>query len=212
MTLNLIQILAAIALVALITILLLASLKSNRNIQRAHPKRQKGFRRHWRKIYLLPIGIHRLIGWLPGQTAPSMQVEFANIGDGTYEDGKRSYIPDSGTAERYLLYKEGSDTDHCVVCGLNDTPLGSSDDLADANNLDVPITINLFGACKGTKRVVTDGTIVSGNYVKCGALGRATVAANGDVSFGRAVIPTDTTKAAGDVITIIPTLPAKYAF
>jgi len=46
-----------------------------------------------------------------------------------------------------------------------DIPLGSSDDLADTNALDVPIAIKLFGACEGTVRIVTDGTLVNGSKV-----------------------------------------------
>lgn len=140
------------------------------------------------------------------------KVEFANIGEGTFGDGKKSYIPDAATTSRYLLYKTGSDADHCVICGAGDDPLGPSDDQADANRLDVPIAINILGATKGTVRVVTDGTVANGNYVKAGANGQVTVAVTTNLSFGRAVITTDATSAAGDVITIIPMVPAKYAF
>ena len=160
--------------------------------------------RQWRKRHLLPL--------LFRQPESFGGTQFCNIGEGTFEHGHKSYIPDAATASRYLLYKIGSDADHCAVCGAGDTPLGSSDDLAEANNLDVPITVKLFGAVHGTVRVTTDGTVANGNRVKAGANGQVTVAANGDVSFGIAIIDTDTSSAAGDVIAIIPQIAQKYAF
>lgn len=175
----------------------------------AAPKRQKGFRRHWRKLYLMPLGLERLKGWLPGRRVEP-RVQFANIGEGTYAHGKKSYIPDAATSARYLLYKKGSDVDHCAICGAGDDPLGPSDDQAGADG--VPIAINLLGATEGTLRVTTDGTVNDGDYVKCAANGQVTHANTGDLSFGRAVIPSDCSSAAGDVITIRPALPAKYAF
>ena len=176
------------------------------------PYHTKGVRRRWRKVYLMPLVIQRVIGLLPGRRAPSYGVQFANIGEGTFEHGLKSYIPDSGTAARYLMYKIGSTADNCVVCGAGDTPLGSSDDLADANNLDLPITIKLFGSIHGTTRVVTDGTVANGNYVKCAANGQVTVANNGDVVIGKAIFGSDTSANAGDPITVVPILPGKHPF
>lgn len=139
-------------------------------------------------------------------------VQFANIGEGTHEHGIKSYIPDSGQAGRYLLYKIGSDGDHCVITGAGDTPLGVSEDLADANNLDLPIAIKLFGAVKGTVRVTTDGTVNNGDHVKCGATGMVTQAASTNRSFGIAIIGSDCSKNAGDQIEIIPFAPQLYVF
>lgn len=142
----------------------------------------------------------------------SQGIGFANIGEGTHEHGIKSYIPDAGTNSRYLLYKIGSDADHCAVCGAGDTPLGPSEDQADTNNLDLPIAIKLVGAVKGTVLMITDGTVVNGNRVKAAANGQVTPAATGDVSFGIAILPTDNVAAAGDPIEVIPAIPAKYAF
>lgn len=178
--------------------------------QNIRPARHKGFRRAWRRLHLLPVGIHRLVGWLPGSQF-SPDVQFANIGEGTFEHGIKSFIPDATAASRYLLYKRGSDSDHCAVCGAGDDPLGPSDDQADTST-GVKIAVKLLGAYRGTTRVVTDGTVANGNYVKCAANGQVTVAASGDLSFGRAIITSDMSSAAGDVITIIPALPAKYTF
>jgi hypothetical protein len=196
-------VLAFIAMALLIVAWAIAKSR-NANCQTTRCQRRQ---RAWRKLYLLPL----LFSFLPDRRARG-GIQFANIGEGTFENGLKSYIPDAATASRYLLYKTGSDADHCAVCGLNDTPLGPSDDLADANNLDLPIAIKLLGAVKGTLRVVTDGTIVNGSRVKCGAAGQATAAVTGDVSFGIAIITSDGSSAAGDPIQIIPAIPQKYAF
>lgn len=200
------------ALIAVIGIAFAWAISATRNANSDHtsrPRRQKGFRRTWRKLYLLPIGIHRLVGWLPGRRLGTA-VQFANIGEGTYENGKKSYIPDAATTARSLLYKKGTDVDHCAITGAGDDPLGPSDDQAGADS--VPISIQLLGAIKGTVRVVTDGTVADGDYVKAGATGKVTKASTTNLSFGRAIISTDASSADGDVISIIPMAPAKYVF
>jgi len=160
----------------------------------------------------LYLGILAMRGMFRPAPQALDSVQFANIGEGTYEHGKISMLPDAATTSRYLLYKTGSDANHVAITGLNDTPLGASDDQAATGYLDVPMTIQLFGAVKGTVRVVTDGTVANGAFVKAGANGQVTAATTGDLSFGRAVIMSDMSSAAGDVITIVPALPAKYAF
>lgn len=172
---------------------------------------RKFFRSHMRKIWLAPLAIERVL-YLMGlqRTAPTGSVMFANIGEGTFETGVRSYLPDAATASRYLIYKIGSDADHVAVAGLNDVSIGVSNDQADVG---VPIAIQLFGAKPGLLRVVTDGTIANGNYVKAGANGQATLAASGDAGiFGKALFGTDTSANAGDVISIVHDLPSKVAF
>ena len=106
--------------------------------------------------------------------------------------------------------KIGSDGDHAAVCGAGDIPLGQSDDVGSDSG--VPIAINLFGLGKGTLRVVTDGTVNNGSHVKCAANGQVTAAASTDRSFGIAIIGTDASSAAGDVITIIHCVPHLYVF
>lgn len=141
---------------------------------------------------------------------PSARIHFANIGEGTFGTGVKSYIPDAATSARYLLYKRGTDADHCAITGAGDDPLGPSDDQAAADS--VPIAINVLGAVRGTVKVTTDGTLADGDYCKCGATGKVTKATNGDLVFGRAMISTDTSSADGDVIGMIPVLPGKLAF
>lgn len=169
------------------------------------------FRRHFRKIHLAPLTIER-VAHLMGFTrrAPQGSVMFANIGEGTFDNGVKTYVADAATGGRYLLYKKGSDADHCAIAGLNDVVLGPSDDQAEAG---MPIAIKLLGAVKGTQRVQTDGTIADGDYMKSGAAGQATKATTGDPGiFGIAVIPTDASAAAGDTIQFRPGLPSKLAF
>lgn len=151
---------------------------------------------------LLGLGLRRAVS--------TPRVEFANIGEGINETGVRSYLPDATTSARYLLYKIGTDGDHCAITGAGDTPLGSSDDQADSTT--TPISVNLFGAVRGTVRVTTDGTIANGDRVKAGASGKVTKASTTDVSFGIAVFGSDTSSADGDIITIIPQVPQKYVF
>lgn len=140
-------------------------------------------------------------------------IQFANIGEGAFGHGRKSYLPDatavSSATARYLMYKS-VDGDHCTLAGAGDSPLGPSDNQPDSTT--TPIAINLLGAGEGTLRVTTDGMIGNGDYVKCAAAGQVTKATTGDVSFGRAVITGDMTSAAGNVITLIPALPAKYSF
>jgi hypothetical protein len=142
---------------------------------------------------------------------------FANIGEGSHEYGLKSYIPDSGTASRYLVYEQGSTADNCVVASGVNEPLGVSDDLADANNLDVPIAIKLLGAVRGTHLTVSDGSVTNGKRiaVKKDGSGKATVPASGAGSFwviGKAVIPTDAIVGNGDAFEFIPFQPIQVTY
>jgi hypothetical protein len=145
------------------------------------------------------------------------RADFANIGEGSRDSGHLSLLADTGTppqtTSRFLLVKFSTDGDHFTTCGAGDVPLGINQDVYDPNNTDVPNNIALLGAASGTQRVVTDGTIANGNYVKTGANGQATVATTGVAGiFGMAVFGTDTTASAGDVITVVTSFPSKYAF
>jgi hypothetical protein len=166
----------------------------------------------WKSVFEFAlIRAIRVRLFLPGP----VRAEFANIGEGDFGHGRRSFLVDYGTAlttSRYLLYKIGSDNDHATTCGAGDSPIGQSDDVGDTNNQDVPIALNLFGACPGTLRVITDGTVQNGNYVKAGANGQVTLANAGDPICGRALFGSDTTANAGDTITIVGMSTAKYQF
>jgi len=141
------------------------------------PMRMRGLRRRWRKVYLLPIGIHRLIGWLPGSVpewpAFTPQVQFVNIAEGTADKGFKSYIPDAAIS-RFNLVKQGSDDVHVAFsAATTDIPLGVTTDSVDAANLDLPITVGVFGAVAGTLRVVLGGTVAAGDFLQSNGDGTA---------------------------------------
>ncbi len=138
------------------------------------------------------------------------RADFANIGEGSLGNGIRAYIPDAATTARYLMYKRGTDADHCDLAGAGDTPLGPSDDQAAADS--VPIAIQLLGAVRGTVLVTTDGTLSDGQYCTTVAGGKVGLATTGNLAIGIALIPTDSTSASGDVIQMIPVLPSKLSF
>jgi hypothetical protein len=164
-----------------------------------------------RSILHRPLSIVALI-----TRARKPKVAFQNIGEGTHATGRKSFLVDAGSVSgtRYLLWKIGATAaDYIAVCGANDIPLGPSDDAYDSANADVTITVNLCGVATGTIRVITDGTIANGNWVMTGANGQATLGTTGSAGvFGRALIGTDTTAAAGDIIEIVHAMPSKYAF
>lgn len=206
---NLIQLVMFVALVAVVVALFAWASAIIKNANQSSGRRYKGMRRRWREFYLAPILVERLFRWFGFERVHRSGVQFANIGEGTYRNGVKSYTPDAATTSRYLCYKIGTDGDHSAITGAGDTPLGQSDDQADAG---VPIAINLFGVVPGTLRVVTDGTIANGDHVKCGATGKVTKASTTDRSFGIAIIGTDQTSADGDVIAIIHCVPHLYVF
>ena len=187
-------------------------------LQNARPPRRRiignanrqFFRRHVRRLYLAPLLIQRMLHLAGFTPAPRGGIQFANIGEGQASRGVKTYIPDAVTTARYLLYKIGSTADNVALCGAGDVPLGNSDDMV--VDTSVPIAINLFGVTPGTLKVVTDGTIANGNYVTTGANGQATLAVTTNVVFGRAIIGTDTTAVAGDVISITHIQPGKHPF
>jgi hypothetical protein len=156
--------------------------------------------------------------------ARKTKTEFANIGEGTRETGYIALLGDANAAPltgatttpttngRFLLAKKSTDGDHWTTCTINDVSIGVAQDVYDPSNTDVPINIRLHAA-PGTGRVQTDGTITDGVPIKAGALGQATAATSGDAGiFGRAIIGTDTTANAGDVITYVGATPFKYSF
>ena len=171
-------------------------------------------------------------GWLPFQPKPG-KVSFANIGEGAFDMGRKTYFADAtavySPGVHYLVYKISASpptgynaADCCTPCtAATDIPLGSSDDAPDFTGM--PTTINLFGAVPGTVRVITDGTIANGNLVMVQSAavtsqgvsvqGACTVyvASGSNICLGRAIIGSDCTTAAGDVITIIPDLPIGHS-
>ena len=206
-----------VALVAVVVAMFALAVAS---IQKANKKggrpvignaNRKFFRSHMRKVWLAPLLIERIAHLMGFQrTAPAGSVMFANIGEGTFESGVKTYIADAATGGRYLIYKIGTDADHVAIAGLNDVAIGVSNDQAVLGD---PIAIQLFGCKPGMLRVQTDGTIANGDFMKSGAAGQATKATTGDAGiFGKALFGTDTSNAAGDTITFVHDVPCKVSF
>ena len=142
--------------------------------------------------------------------------EFVNIGEATHEHGEITLLPTAVATSRYLLWTRTAGTMNCVLATLNSTPLGCSDDYPDnASYLTQGIAVKIFGAVRGTTRVITDGTCTDGNPVKAGASGQATFWSSGpdggnNPAIGIALIGPDSTANAGDAIEILPICPTKY--
>jgi hypothetical protein len=184
-----------------------------------------------RFLQLIPVWIHRIIGRLPLQPKTG-DVSFANVGEGVYDKGVRTYFADASAVNtpgvHYLLYKKsasppsGYNAADCVTLttGNTDLVIGSSDDAPDFAGM--PTAVNLFGAEVGTCRIITDGTILDGSLVMPSSAqittqGVATygcctvyVASATNVCIGRAMIPSDCTSAAGDAIQVIPMTPVAH--
>ncbi len=172
----------------------------------------------WRKRHLIPLLWHRTFNI----QHPTSNIQFCNVGEGTHEHGRKSYLPVAATTVRYLFYEQGATTnDYCQLAqGVNE-PLGPSDDLADANALDVAISLKLLGAFVGTTRAVSDGTVTNGARICVAAdgTGRATVPQAGAGNrwlVGKAVVPGDDDAggpvAAGDTFEFIPCFPVQKTY
>ena len=181
-TLNLLLILALLAVA--VTLLAWAAANS----QNAFIRESNNSRRwRWKSRRLPPLPFD----------PPAILPQFCNVGEGTHEHGRKSYLGDAATTVRYLLYEQGVTTnDYCKLAAGANQPLGPSDDLVDANALDIPITVKLLGAFAGTSRAVSDGTVTNSTLicVSKDGTGRATCPAGGAGTYwvvGRAVIPSD---------------------
>lgn len=172
---KLVEILIVLAIVLLIGIAQALAMSAQRTAKEDHtsrPKRQSGFRRTWRKLYLMPIGVHRLIGWLPGHRM-SPDVQFCNIAEGTSVTGNKAYIPDAAIS-RYNLVKQGSDDVHVAVSAANtDIPLGVTTDEVATADIATPINVAVFGACVGTQRIALGGTVAAGDFLQSNGDGTA---------------------------------------
>lgn len=206
MNITLLQILIVAALMALLA--LLVAWKFQRLVSDTaaiRPRRNKGMRRSWRKIYLMPLGVERLKWFIGGKRSRAI-VQFANIAEGTADRGLKSYIPDAAIA-RYNLVKQGSDDVHVAASAANtDIPLGVTTDSADAANLDLPITVGVFGAVAGTQRVVLGGTVAAGDFLQSNGDGTALKLKTTTGSWykiGRALMA----GVAGDTIEFAPCMP-----
>ena len=186
-----------VALLAVVVALFAWAVTASQNASRAKWLR--------RKLALLPIMFR--------QPESFGGVQFANIGEGTHEHGRKTYIPAAATSYRYLFYEVGADADHCVIAAGTNEPIGSSDDMAEASVLDEGITIILHPSAKGTHRATCDGTPTNLGRIallKDGTGRVALLSGMGTGTFwvvGRAIVPTDAVIAANDAVEFVPFTP-----
>jgi len=155
-------------------------------------------------IALLGIGLLIALAMFKGK-GKKCSVEFANVAEGTYCEGVKTYKVDAAFSSRFLLAKVGSDVDHVDVCGATDIPLGINTDSAAAAEEEVGIA--LFGAAEGTRRVVASAAITLGDMVVAAASGKVKTLPGTTGTYyiiGRAI---KAAAADGDVIEIAPTFP-----
>jgi len=196
-------------------------------------KQSRGFKqwitRTWQKRHLMPLLFEKVLRETRKITRPGRArqqstelPQFCNVGEGTHEHGRKSYLPDAATTLRYLFYEQGvTSNDYCKLAAGTNEPLGPSDDLADTNALDVPITVKLLGGFAGTTRAVSDGTVTNNTRicVSKDGTGRATCPAPSAGTYwvvGKAIVPTDDdgggTVAAGDNFEFVPCFPVQKTY
>lgn len=132
-------------------------------------------------------------------------VQFANVAEGTYCEGVKTYKVDAAFSSRFLLCKVGTDVDHVDIAGTSDIPLGINTDSAAAAEEEVAVA--LFGAAEGTRRVVASAAISVGDMVVSAANGKVRTLPGTTGTYyiiGRAI---KAASADGDVIEISPTFP-----
>lgn len=172
-------------------------------------------------LLLIPLTLGRLKAQ-PSRHLPLGAAEFCNVGEGTREDGKKSFASDVATTSRYLFYEMSAVTNDNVTLALGtNMPLGVSDDLADAAALDIPISVKLLGAFRGTSRAISDGSVTNNTLICVSKAGNgyAICPAGGAGTFwvvGRALVGTDNDSGgpvvAGDTFEFIPVFPVQKTY
>ena len=136
-------------------------------------------------------------------------VHFANIAEGSTERGSKSYLPDVAIANRFAIVILGSTANNITLSAANtDLPLGICTDAPEAGNLEVPVNVEVFGAARGTRKVLLSGTVAAGDFLQSNGDGGAIKLLTTTGTFynlGRAL----QAGAAGDVIEFAPTFPLK---
>ena len=123
---------------------------------------------------------------------------------GVHENGVVTYQSDTALTPRYSVVKLGSDDTHVVVTTANtEIPIGIAiDETTAAAGY---ATVQLFGAIKGTVRMIASTTITAGAFVVCTAAGQVMpLPTSGGATvyiIGRAL---HGASAQGDVIEVTP--------
>ena len=111
-----------------------------------------------------------------------------------------TYAVANPQAVKYMVVKVGADAAHFLVsAGATDEVIGVTTDAAD--NDDDPVNVAVFGAVKGTVRVVAAAVIAQWEYVQSNGDGAVKTAVATGFVIGRAV---QAAGALGDIIEIVP--------
>ena len=89
--------------------------------------------------------------------------EFANIGEGTYQNGVMSRLTDAAIATRHMCVKFGSDVNHVALAGAGDLTLGVTSDAAEA--AEDPVNVQILGVTNGTVLMTASAAIAAGALV-----------------------------------------------
>lgn len=92
----------------------------------------------------------------------------ANIAEGQWEGGRKTYLLDAAVTSKQLVAKPGTDADHIAVCGVSDIPKGV---ITDEGDIGEPVNVNLFGAARATELGVASGAIAADDFIVPGAAG-----------------------------------------
>ena len=151
---------------------------------------------------LFVLCIKSIYGWRPKRAAHDQNAEFANIAEGVYENGVKTYLADAAIATRYFLVKQGSDARHIAVsAAVADKILGVAIDEPGAAEDEVAIAV--LGAYRGTIKMVADAAIAAGDYLSSNGNGKVVTAVATRYCVGKALTAAS---GAGDEIEVAPML------
>ncbi len=134
---------------------------------------------------------------------------FANIAEGQYLSGNKTYLADAAITTRFFLVKLGTDSGHVAVCAgaaTVDEVIGvCTDESAAAED---PVNVHLLGAGTGTHKMVAGAAITAGAKLMSATNGKVITATTGsNYVIGKALTAA---AADGDVIEVISTVPWLY--
>lgn len=174
MKFTLIQMLAAVALLAVLFLCLVQAVMQRSKFA-IHTARAKRYRVRFKPLNLserLFVPFQRAMQWLfaPRSCYGGSRLVACNIAEGTHE-GAINKLTDAAITTRHLLYRRGSDDNHIAAAAASDTlaPIGTVDDEASAAEENVAVQILGKGS---TKRMVASEAIVIGDEVWTAAGGK----------------------------------------
>lgn len=93
----------------------------------------------------------------------------ANIAEGQYAGGRRTYLLDEAVTTTNLVGKAGTDSDHIAVCGASDVPKGI---ITDQGAIGDDVAVELLGANDRTLLGVASGAITADDRIVPAASGK----------------------------------------